>query len=357
MKVYIETYGCRMNICDSELLLSLVASCGYDYTTSIHDADLIVLNCCSVREIGHQKTYARLDDIRKVGLDAKRIVVCGCFATQVDERFFAQYPWVDLILGPDNYRQLPQLLQSEARHCIVNGYQPDELYDDILPLRLLEDRKSAAITVMKGCNQGCSFCIEPLTRGVEKSRAMASVLEECRRAVEQGYKEITFVGHIVDRYNGGLDKLLDRAATDFPETSFRFLSSHPLTFSDEIVSSIGRHSNIQRLVHLPVQSGSDKILKAMNRGYTRQQYVDRLRHIREALPDIKVVTDIMVGFCGETEEDFALTLDLVRELRFDDINLFMFSMRQHTPASRLLCDDVPEEVKRQRYSRVKELLR
>ena len=352
MNVYIETYGCRMNICDSEILLSILAAKGFSQCSRMEEADVIILNCCSVREIGHEKTFSRLEQITEKELQSRTIVICGCFATQLDRTLFDKYPFVDIIIGPDQYRSLPDLISDKKRHVVLNGSCLDEMYADIVPLRTIEDKTTAAITIMKGCNQYCSYCIEPYTRGKEHSRDMKSILHECRNIADQGYRELTFVGHIIDRYAYGFADLLEQAAELCPEMRIKFLSSHPITFSDDILNVMKRHGNIMNVVHLPVQSGSNSVLRRMHRGYTVEQYIERYKIVKQEIPDISIVTDIMVGFCGETEEDFQQTLSLIQELRFDDINVFRFSMRKGTAAARQFVDDVPENVKDERYNAV-----
>ncbi len=343
-----------MNICDSEVILSIIIPMGYTNTNDIRKADVIILNCCSVREIGHKKAFERLNFILESGLSEKIIIVCGCFATQINKSFFNDFPWVNAVIGPDNYRLLTSVLKSRMIHVLYNGFNNSELYSDIIPYRTLENKTTAAITVMKGCNQNCTYCIEPLTRGTESSRDLKSILEECHRIKQQGFKEITFVGHIVDKYSYGLSLLLETAATTFPDIRFRFLSSHPVSCTDDIVDVIKNNANIMKIVHLPVQSGSDRILSSMNRGYSRSQYIKRVNAIRKAIPDIRIVSDIMVGFCGETTEDFKQTISLIRELEFDDINIFRFSIRKKTTAAAML-DDVSDDEKDKRYNCVKHL--
>ena len=352
MTVYIETYGCRMNICDSEILLSILAAKGFNQIDRMEDADVIILNCCSVREIGHERTFSRLEQIAEKGLQSRTIVICGCFATQLDKILFDRYPFVDIIIGPDQYRSLPDLISDKKSHFVLNGDCLDEMYADIVPIRTIEDKTTAAITIMKGCNQFCSYCIEPYTRGKEHSRDMKSILHECRNIADQGYRELTFVGHIIDRYAYGFADLLERTSVLCPELRIKFLSSHPVTFSDDILHVMKRHDNIMHVVHLPVQSGSNSVLRRMHRGYTVEQYRERYKIVKHEIPDISIVTDIMVGFCGETEEDFRQTLSLIHELRFDDINVFRFSMRNGTAAARHYVDDVPESVKDERYNAV-----
>lgn len=341
-----------MNICDSEILLSILAAKGFNQCDRMEDADVIILNCCSVREIGHEKTFSRLEQIAKKGLQSRTIIICGCFATQLDKTLFEKYPFVDLIIGPDQYRSLPGLISDKKSHVVLNGSCLDEMYADIVPLRTIEDKTTAAITIMKGCNQYCSYCIEPYTRGKEHSRDMKSILHECRNIADQGYRELTFVGHIIDRYAYGFADLLEQVSVLCPDLRIKFLSSHPVTFSDDILEVMKRHSNIMHVVHLPVQSGSNSVLRRMHRGYTVEQYKERYKIVKRDIPDISIVTDIMVGFCGETEEDFQQTLSLIQELRFDDINVFRFSMRNGTAAARQFRDDVPESVKDERYKAI-----
>lgn len=343
-----------MNICDSEILLSILAANGFNQSRRMEDADVIILNCCSVREIGHEKTFSRLEQIAEKGLQSRTIVICGCFATQLDKTLFDRYPFVDMIIGPDQYRSLPDLISDKKSHVVLNGDCLDEMYADIVPLRTIEDKTTAAITIMKGCNQFCSYCIEPYTRGKEHSRDMKSILHECRNIADQGYRELTFVGHIIDRYAYGFADLLEQASVLCPELRIKFLSSHPVTFSDDILHVMKRYDNIMHVVHLPVQSGSNSVLRRMHRGYTVEQYRERYKIVKREIPDISIVTDIMVGFCGETEEDFQQTLSLIHELRFDDINVFRFSMRNGTAAARNYVDDVPESVKDERYNAVLE---
>lgn len=341
-----------MNICDSEILLSILAAKGFNQIDRMGDADVIILNCCSVREIGHERTFSRLEQIAEKGLQSRTIVICGCFATQLDKTLFDRYPFVDIIIGPDQYRSLPDLISAKKSHFVLNGDCLDEMYADIVPIRTIEDKTTAAITIMKGCNQFCSYCIEPYTRGKEHSRDMKSILHECRNIADQGYRELTFVGHIIDRYAYGFADLLERTSVLCPELRIKFLSSHPVTFSDDILHVMKRHDNIMHDVHLPVQSGSNSVLRRMHRGYTVEQYRERYKIVKHEIPDISIVTDIMVGFCGETEEDFQQTLSLIQELRFDDINVFRFSMRNGTAAARHYVDDVPESVKNERYNAV-----
>lgn len=358
---YIETYGCRMNICDSEVIISILSRAGMEYVENLSDADVVILNSCSVREDGHNKIYERLtlfsqqDEIRE-----KCIVVVGCFASLLSEDIFGDYDFLDLIVNPNCYRQLPLLLtriNRGERHLFAVVRDNDEMYGDILPDRKIEDITTAAVNVMKGCNQCCSYCIEPVTRGREHCRSVESVLGECTDIAEHGYREITLVGHIIDKYRytdatcgrttdfAGLLKMVAKAC---PAQRIKFLSSHPSYFDDDIMNVVKSYPNIMRVVHLPLQSGSDSVLQRMNRGYTSGQFSSLVRHIRESISDMAIITDVMVGFCGETEEEFERTIALVKELEFDSINVFRFSMRSRTGAYLRYADDIAEEEKRRR---------
>lgn len=358
---YIETYGCRMNICDSEVIISILSRAGMEYVENLSDADVVILNSCSVREDGHNKIYERLtlfsqqDEIRE-----KCIVVVGCFASLLSEDIFGDYDFLDLIVNPNCYRQLPLLLtriNRGERHLFAVVRDNDEMYGDILPDRKIEDITTAAVNVMKGCNQCCSYCIEPVTRGREHCRSVESVLRECIDIAEHGYREITLVGHIIDKYRytdatcgrttdfAGLLKMVAKAC---PAQRIKFLSSHPSYFDDDIMNVVKSYPNIMRVVHLPLQSGSDSVLQRMNRGYTSGQFSSLVRHIRESISDMAIITDVMVGFCGETEEEFERTIALVKELEFDGINVFRFSMRSRTGAYLRYADDIAEEEKQRR---------
>ncbi len=359
---YIETYGCRMNICDSETIIAILDHAGYRYSKDIDTADVIILNSCSVREDGHNKIFERLRcfEADKSLMD-KTIVITGCFASLLDASLFDKYPFVDVIVNPNCYRLLPELLHRRAageRHIVVSVSDNDELYEDILPLREIEDCTTAAINVMKGCNQNCSYCIEPITRGKEHCRSLFSILREAQDIAAKGYRELTLVGHLIDKYSWtdpadgqvcDFAMLLAKVAEECPDVRIKFLSSHPSFMNDRILGVMLKYVNIMRVVHLPVQSGSDDVLRRMHRGYTRGQFIRRVQEIRNMIPGITVITDIMVGFCGETQEDFEQTVSLVKKLKFEDINVFRFSMRSGTKAASLYDDDVTEEEKMRRY--------
>lgn len=359
---YIETYGCRMNICDSETIIAILDCAGYRYSKEIAGSDIVILNSCSVREDGHNKIFERLECFKKdKSLMDKIIVITGCFASLLDASLFDKYPFVDIIANPNSYKSLPELLQRHdggERHLLASIRDNDELYEDILPLREIENCTTAAINVMKGCNQNCSYCIEPITRGKEHCRSLFSVMNEARDIAQNGYRELTLVGHLIDKYRWtdpadgrvyDFAMLLDKVATECPGLRIKFLSSHPSFMNDRIVAVMQKHDNIMHVVHLPVQSGSDEVLRRMHRGYTREQLIKRVQKVRSMIPGITVITDIMVGFCGERQTDFEQTVSLVRELEFEDINVFRFSMRSGTKAAALYDDDVTEEEKMRRY--------
>lgn len=365
---YIETYGCRMNICDSEVIIAILSDVGYQYSEDISSSDIIILNSCSVREDGHNKIYERLacfgadEDFK-----SKTIVITGCFASLLEHTLFEKYPYVNIIANPNCYRALPALLEKVGKgddHLIAVVDDNDELYEDILPVREIEDATTAAINVMKGCNQNCSYCIEPITRGKEHCRSVQSIIDEALDIADKGYRELTLVGHLIDKYKwvNAFDgkvydfaMLLGKVADACHDVRIKFLSSHPSYMSDNIIQTMLDHPNIMHVLHLPIQSASDEVLKRMNRGYTADMFIKRVECIRSMIPDISIITDIMVGFCGETWEDFQQTVELVKLLQFDDINVFRFSMRSKTRASRLYVDDVCEEEKQRRYEIIKEL--
>lgn len=367
-KIYIETYGCRMNLCDSEIILGILSGHGYEYTHVLADADCVILNGCSVREIGHIKTFERIKELEKTLESHVILIISGCISTQLDESFFTTYPRVQLVIHPTAYKHIFEainvLTRKQSTHLLVIGNNKDEIYDRQLPLRLLEDNITATVTIMKGCDLYCSYCIEPYTRGGRVNRSYEGIMAEIADIREKGYREITLFGHIVDLWQGehdGISKnfaqLLSDVAESCPEQRIKFISSHPLTFTDQIANVIAGHNNIMKVVHLPVQSGSDRILNMMNRKYTVSQFIEKVDVIRRIIPDINIVTDIMVGFPGEKEKDFEATLNLLAVVRLTSVNVFKFSMRKGTPAYWNYNDDVPLSVKEERQRRVHSLIR
>lgn len=364
MKVYVETYGCRMNICDSEVLVSILEASGYEYTPLLAEANVVVLNCCSVREVGHAKTYQRIGELDSCLRDDVVLCIAGCMSTQLQNDLFDTYPRVNIIIEPTAYRLLPQALASiGSGHLYVRNGQQSEVYDDVLPTRVLEDSVTAAVTIMKGCDQYCSYCIEPYTRGERTNRSYETIMDEIAEVRHAGYREITLFGHIVDLWEGekqgariGFAQLLDDVAKACPEQRVKYISSHPLTYTDEIVQAVKANDNIMRVVHLPVQSGSDKVLRNMNRRYTVQQFLQRVADIRNEIPDMQIITDIMVGFPGEDDDNFQQTLNLLRLLQCANANVFAFSMRKGTAAYKHFDDNVSEAIKKERTEMARSLV-
>ena len=363
-KVRIETYGCQMNVADSEVVASIMAMAGYEPTEVDNEAAAVLLNTCSIRDNAEQKIYSRLaywnSLRRKLGRDII-IGVIGCMAERVQQKLIDDYG-VDLVAGPDSYLSLPDLIgMAENGNKAINvDLSTTETYRDVLPRRLGASQTGGFISIMRGCNNFCSYCIVPYTRGRERSREPQSILHELADLRQRGFKEVTLLGQNVDSYHykdgeGGettFPQLLAMVAEAAPDMRVRFTTSHPKDMSDATLETMAAHPNIARHIHLPVQSGSDKVLKLMNRKYTRQWYMDRVAAIRRILPDAGLTTDLFTGFHDETEEDFQETLSLMREAGFDSAFMFKYSERPGTFASKHLPDNVPEEVKIERLNRM-----
>ncbi len=356
----LETYGCQMNVADSEVVAAVAQMAGYESVTDISDADTILLNTCSIRDNAEHKILARLGELnarrRKTG--RPRIIgVIGCMAERVGQELIDQHG-VDLVAGPDSYLDLPALLaQAESGNPALNvELSRTETYRDIIPRRLGTNGVSGFVCIMRGCNNFCTYCIVPYTRGRERSREPRSILAEVRDLRDKGFKEVTLLGQNVNsyRYDDATDfaRLLTMVADEVPEMRVRFTTSHPRDMSDAIIEAIASRPNIARHIHLPVQSGSDSVLKAMNRHYDRAHYLDRIASIRRTLPDCAITTDLFTGFHGETEEDFAQTLDLMRTVGFDAAFMFKYSERPGTVAARTMPDNISEEVKIDRLNRM-----
>ena len=366
-KLHIETYGCQMNVADSEVVASVMATVGYDVVGTVEEADAILINTCSIRDNAEQKILSRLAYLaslrRKRPKDAPRLIVgvIGCMAERVREELVSRHG-VDLVAGPDSYLDLPNLFASvEAGEKAVNvELSTTETYRDIIPARITGNPVSGFISIMRGCNNFCSYCIVPYTRGRERSRSADSILAELADLRARGFKEATLLGQNVNSYRYTADDgsvidfpaLLAMVADAAPDMRIRFTTSHPKDMSDETIAVIASRDNICRHIHLPVQSGSDKVLKAMNRKYTRGWYLDRIAAIRRAIPDCGISTDLFTGFHDETEEDFQETLSLMREVGFDSSFMFKYSERPGTLAARTMPDNVPEEVKIERLNRM-----
>ena len=356
--LFIETYGCQMNFADSEILVSILKD-QYDTTQDYAQADLILVNTCSIRDHAEQRVFNRLKEFAalKKKRPGMKLGLVGCMAGRLKEQLLDSDLDIDLVVGPDAYRSLPRLLsQVEAgQKGIDTLLSEDETYEDILPVRLGTNRISAFISIMRGCQNYCSYCVVPYTRGKERSRDAATIVNEARSLVEQGYKEVTLLGQNVNSYKDGdvnFAELMRRVASVSPSLRIRFSTSHPKDLSDELIAVMAEYPNICRSIHLPVQSGSSVMLKKMNRKYDREWYLDRIRAIRKAMPDCGISTDIIAGFCGETEEDHKQTLSLMEEVGYDFAFMFKYSERPGTFASRHYPDDIPEEVKLRRLNEI-----
>ena len=355
-KLYIETYGCQMNVADSEVVASVMKMAGYETTDSLDDANAVFLNTCSVRDNAEQKIIHRLEALNALRRKGRKLIigVLGCMAERVKEQLLTDYG-ADLVAGPDAYLSLPDLVaQAELGQKAINiELSTTETYRDIIPQRLCGPQISGFVSIMRGCNNFFHYCIVPYTRGRERSRDVESILAEVRDLAARGYKEVTLLGQNVNSYQGrqnGTEEvdfaaLLRLVARAVPEMRIRFSTSHPKDMGDETLRVIAEEPNVCRHIHLPVQSGSNRILKLMNRKYTREWYLERVAAIRRIVPDCGLSTDIFVGYCSETEDDHALSLSLMRECGYDSAFMFKYSERPGTYAARHLADDVPEEVK------------
>ena len=371
-KVYIETYGCQMNVADSETVASILAKSGYEIVDDMHTADVVLVNTCSVRENAETRVFGRLAVFRQLRKTNKNVVVgvLGCMAERVKETLITKHG-VNLVAGPDSYRTLPDLLarSSSGGKAIDVELSTEETYAGICPTRLESNGISGFVSITRGCNNFCTYCIVPYTRGRERSRDYRDILTEARDLESRGYKELTLLGQNVNSYSfqpaaddGHLStddwnfpKLLEEVARAVPGMRIRFTTSHPKDMSDETLQVISRNPNICRHIHLPVQSGSNRILKLMNRKYDRDWYLNRIRAIREIIPECGITTDVFCGFSSETEEDHQDTLALMKEVRFDFAFMFKYSERPGTYAADHLADDVAEEVKSVRLQEIIDL--
>lgn len=382
-KLFIETYGCQMNVADSEVVASVMKMAGYELCESVDEADAVFLNTCSVRDNAEQKVLNRLDTLHAMTRKGRRMIigVLGCMAERVKEDLLENHH-ADLVAGPDAYLTLPDLIaQAETGHKAMNiELSTTETYRDVMPQRICGPHVGGFVSIMRGCNNFCHYCIVPYTRGRERSRDVESILREVRDLHEHGYKEVTLLGQNVNSYLGELKSknekvnsegndgkadaksekvafpaLLRMVAEAVPDMRIRFTTSHPKDMSDDTLRVIAEIPNICHHIHLPVQSGSDRILKLMNRKYTREWYMDRVRAIRRIIPDCAISTDIFVGYHSETEEDHQMSLSLMREVGYDSAFMFKYSERPGTYASKHLPDDVSEEVKLRRLAEMIEL--
>ena len=363
-RLYVETYGCQMNVGDSEILVSIMQDEGYRYTEDIAQADVILVNTCSIRDNAEQRIWGRLREFHRYKRARKGLVVgiVGCMAERLREELFERETVVDVVAGPDSYRELPRLVAAAAAggHGVNVQLSQEETYGDIRPVRLDRNGVSAFISIMRGCNNFCSYCVVPYTRGRERSRDPQTILREAQELFSAGYREVTLLGQNVNSYRWkegtaeavDFPALVERVAGISPLLRVRFATSHPKDLSDRLIEVMASYPNICRAVHLPAQSGSDRMLAAMNRKYTRTWYLERVAAIRRRMPDCAVTTDLIAGFCGETAEDHAQTLSLMREVGYDSAYMFKYSQRPGTLASRTMTDDVSEEVKTARLNEI-----
>jgi tRNA-2-methylthio-N6-dimethylallyladenosine synthase len=366
-RFYIESYGCQMNFSDSEIVASILNSEGFGATRNFEEADLILLNTCSIREKAEQTVRKRLTEFKKLkqSRPALLIGVLGCMAERLKAKFLEEEKLVDIVVGPDAYRTLPQLIaEADGGQKGVNVLlSREETYADISPVRLNSNGITAFVSIMRGCNNMCSFCVVPFTRGRERSRDHQSIINECRELFESGYKEVTLLGQNVDSYYYTAEgskpvtfaQLLEMVALISPELRVRFSTSHPKDITDDVLHTMAKYENICRYIHLPLQSGSTRVLQLMNRSYSREWYMAKVARIREIMPDCGLSSDIISGFCTETEEDHQDTLALMEFAQYDMSYMFFYSERPGTLAQRRYADDIPEDVKKRRLQEIVEM--
>jgi tRNA-2-methylthio-N6-dimethylallyladenosine synthase len=377
-KLFLESYGCAMNFSDSEIVASILKDQGYTTTTDMNEADVIFVNTCAIRDNAEQRVRQRLNDYRKAKRAKPEMVigVLGCMAERLKAKFLEEEKLVDIVVGPDAYRDLPNLLDSaqDGRKAVNVILSKEETYADISPVRLQSNGITAFISITRGCDNMCAFCVVPFTRGRERSREPQTIVKEATELFEQGFREVTLLGQNVDSYlwtGGGLKKenptaeelkeattfaqLLEKVALVNPDLRVRFSTSHPKDMTDDVLHTMAKYENICNYVHLPVQSGSSRLLEMMNRGYTREWYIDRIAAIKRIIPDCGISTDTISGFCSETDEDHAETLSLMELVKYDFSYMFAYSERPKTLAERKFKDDVPEEVKKRRLQDIVDL--
>jgi tRNA-2-methylthio-N6-dimethylallyladenosine synthase len=365
-KLYIETYGCQMNVVDSEVVVAILLQHQYELTEDINEANLVLVNTCSIRDNAEQRVRARLRDFRRLKEQKGNVSigVIGCMAERLKEKLLEDESIVDLVVGPDAYRDLPSLLQEveSGQKGINTLLSLKETYGDIRPVRMDRNHVTSFVAIMRGCNNFCAYCVVPGTRGRERSRDPETIIREATELFSKGYREVTLLGQNVNSYrwkNGEnplqFEKLLERVALIDPAFRVRFATSHPKDLSDGLLKLMAQYPNLCKSIHLPVQSGSTTVLERMKRRYTREHYMDRISAIQQFLPEASISTDIIAGFCGETEEEHQQTLDLMEWVAYDFAYMFKYSERPHTFASENLKDDVPETVKSRRLNEIIEL--
>lgn len=366
-KFYIESYGCQMNFSDSEIVASILQEEGFGATRNFEEADLVLLNTCSIREKAELTVRNRLQTFRKTKENKPGMLVgvLGCMAERLKAKFLEEEKLVDIVVGPDAYRTLPGLVtEAEGGQKSVNVLlSREETYADISPVRLDSNGVTAFVSIMRGCNNMCTFCVVPFTRGRERSRDAQSIINECRDLFNRGFREVTLLGQNVDSYyysasDGKLEdavtfaKLMEQVALISPLLRIRFSTSHPKDITDDVLQTMAKYNNICKYIHLPVQSGNTRVLQLMNRTYTREWYLAKVKRIREIMPDCGLSTDVISGFCTETEEEHKETMSLMEECRFDMAYMFSYSERPGTLAARRYTDDVPEDVKKRRLEEI-----
>ncbi len=381
---YIETYGCQMNFSDTEIVASVLTDLNYGFTSDENEADVVFINTCSIRENAESKVWNRLKGFKSKKRNNPDLIVgvLGCMAERLKEKLIEQEQLVDMVVGPDAYRTLPTLIaEAETGQKAVNVLlSREETYAELAPVRLNSNGVCAFVTIMRGCDNMCSFCVVPFTRGRERSRDPHSILREVQELIDQGYKEVTLLGQNVDSYLWSSDdslkgkakirqaitkgedvdtvdfsRLLEMVAQLSPELRIRFSTSHPKDITDDVIHTMAKYDNICNYIHLPAQSGNSRILEHMNRGYSREWYLDKVDRIRRIIPDCAISTDIITGFSSETDEEFEDTYSLMEEVRYEHAFMFAYSERPNTAAAKKMPDDVPEEVKKERLRRVIEL--
>lgn len=369
LNLFIETYGCQMNVYDSEVVLSILKKEGYELCDRLEDADLILVNTCSIRENAEQRVWGRLDRFLQEKKHRKVIVgVLGCMAERIKQDLLS-HPAVDMVVGPDSYRELPKLLEQLSNNSADKQMEIElsrtETYADIVPVRMDKNGVTSFISIMRGCNNMCTYCIVPYVRGRERSRDPYTIVQEATTLYKAGYKEVNLLGQNVDSYlwkdpenptkSVNFAQLLELVALVAPDLRVRFSTSHPKDMSNGVLYSMAMYPNICTHIHLPVQSGSDRMLDKMNRKYDSATYLERIDKIREIIPDAAITTDIIAGFCSETEEDHQATIELLKKVRFDSAFMFQYSQRPNTKAARHFDDDVPLETKTRRLNEIIEL--
>lgn len=365
-RFYIESYGCQMNFADSEIVASILSEEGYSSTRNVEEADLVFINTCSIREKAEQTVRQRLHSFKKAKKERSGMLigVLGCMAERLKSKFLEEEKLVDIVVGPDAYRSLPALIvEAEGGQKSVNVLlSREETYADIAPVRLDSNGVTAFVSIMRGCNNMCTFCVVPFTRGRERSRDAESIVNECRDLFEQGYREVTLLGQNVDSYHyvtAGEEVtfalLMEKVALISPLLRVRFSTSHPKDITDEVLHTIAKYPNICKYIHLPVQSGNTRVLQLMNRTYTREWYLHKVAQIKNIIPGCGLSTDVITGFCTETEEEHQDTMSIMEACRFDYAYMFAYSERPGTLAARRYQDDIPEEVKKRRLQEIIEI--